>query len=555
MNGFTWLDHGDIEQKRAVVPFSRLPEAFFARFGDTGFYRPIVTVIHSIDATIYGNFSPGYHLTNVLLHGIASITIPLLLSAFFVLTAYEMLFICFLFSIHPVTILPTGAISYRPELFLIIFIGISIFFYAAARRSGSRKKALVSGISAFFAYSSKETAVILIPALLLLWEMTKPHSTSSHDAQKLIRPKAKTWNKQLSFLFFLHMFFISIYMILRAQAVPELWKASGMQTSSLTEAIGTRLFVIGKLILTLINPIPPSLSDAISIVTVTHPFSLFTILFLLFACYILWHDGMQSNTSKIVWLLLFFLAPAANLIAVPRVGSPHYGYIAASIFCLLCVLSLRKIQTAHLVRKLFLLCILGVWISIAAFSTFTNGSRFKNDFTLFHREVADDPHFLEGHFYLGNYYFQKRLYKEAKNAYFQSLQKHKNIHAYSERYSALTNLAGVYYAEKNLSKADAYLAEAQQIAPPSQEVNLFYNRAIIATEQKQYEKVIQLLERRNLTNSPHAMLVLANALHYTNQTDKAIQTLKASRPYWHDEQKRKIDTLIQSYTTEIPVKN
>ncbi len=67
-NGFTWLDHHDIEGRRAVVAVLQIPSAFLQRFGDTGFYRPVVVAVHSVDAVLYHQWAPGYHITNLLIH-------------------------------------------------------------------------------------------------------------------------------------------------------------------------------------------------------------------------------------------------------------------------------------------------------------------------------------------------------------------------------------------------------------------------------------------------------------------------------------------------------
>src|SRR5919108_4391650 len=67
-NGFVWLDHGDIESGRAIVPLPQIYTALLTRFGETGFYRPVVTALYSLDAAIYDGWAPGYHLTNIVLH-------------------------------------------------------------------------------------------------------------------------------------------------------------------------------------------------------------------------------------------------------------------------------------------------------------------------------------------------------------------------------------------------------------------------------------------------------------------------------------------------------
>src|SRR5437667_4026809 len=76
-NGFVWLDHGDIEKGRAIISLGNFSDAFLMRFGETGFYRPLVTIMHSIDAAMYGMWAPGFHLTNVLLHLAVVAVIPL----------------------------------------------------------------------------------------------------------------------------------------------------------------------------------------------------------------------------------------------------------------------------------------------------------------------------------------------------------------------------------------------------------------------------------------------------------------------------------------------
>ncbi len=43
-NGFIWLDHGDIEDGRALVPLSQWMHAFLTPFASSGFYRPAVTL-------------------------------------------------------------------------------------------------------------------------------------------------------------------------------------------------------------------------------------------------------------------------------------------------------------------------------------------------------------------------------------------------------------------------------------------------------------------------------------------------------------------------------
>ena len=82
-NGFTWLAHGDIEGGRAVLPLSKLYRSFLTGFGETGYYRPMVTILHSFNYALFGKWAPGYHLTDVALHLGVSVAAGVFLGKFF----------------------------------------------------------------------------------------------------------------------------------------------------------------------------------------------------------------------------------------------------------------------------------------------------------------------------------------------------------------------------------------------------------------------------------------------------------------------------------------
>ncbi|MFQ5632442.1 MAG: hypothetical protein ACE5I1_27040, partial [bacterium] len=108
-NGFAWLDNGDIVQSRAILSMTELLKAFTQPFGETGFYRPLVTIFHSLDFAIYGDWAPGFHLTNVLLHCAAAACAVLFVMAFFSIPIRKSMFAALIFAIHPLSWLPVGA--------------------------------------------------------------------------------------------------------------------------------------------------------------------------------------------------------------------------------------------------------------------------------------------------------------------------------------------------------------------------------------------------------------------------------------------------------------
>jgi protein O-mannosyl-transferase len=430
-NGFIWLDHRDIEAQRAIVPVHRLPDALFTRFGDTGFYRPLISLTESVDSFLYGKWALGYHLTNVLLHVIVVGLVPLAIVAFFPISLSEMLLVIILIGVHPFGWLPVGAISYRAELLLGIFLALALFFHKKSRITGKQFPEFLAVVCIFLALLSKETALFLVPSVIILWEITRG---------KVPKKFQIAGGKGVLSLFIAEAFVIILYLFLRFQAVPELWRTKAYDLP-IIEAVGTQLSVVGKLLFQLLIPFKPALSDAVPISNVTLPIIIGVGILLFISILSIKKNGIASPWTKSYLFFLILLAPALGMIPVPRLGSPHYGYIMLLGFAPLVILVLRFFRKKSSYIKLISIALVGVWLLIASYVTLVSGPRFKNDFVLFMPEVQKDTHFLEGHFYLGNYYLKQGNLKQAEKAYQQALKTSPEIVAYHERQSILYNLA------------------------------------------------------------------------------------------------------------------
>lgn len=548
-NGFTWLDHGDIERKRAVASLEKLPAIFTNRFGDTGFYRPLITLSNSLDAILYENSALGFHATNVLLHIAVTAAVPLFLFAFFRLKNLELLLATLFFGIHPVSFLPVGAISYRQELLLSLFIFLSVYFHAKTRQTGKKLYALLTLLSILLAMFSKETALMILPCFIILWEIKKCTGEVFHIKKRLpiLHQLARTY-KENARLFLAETFVTGVYLVLRFFAIPEIWRV-GQSVTNLYESVLLRLFLFGKLLTHLFNPTTPPLSDSAPLDSFLHPFVFFTILALGLSFLIVKKLGAYHTISFALILLFLSLAPGLNIVPTPRIASPHYAYLAIPSFAALLVLLFRYIAKRKSSQLVFFTFCVTLWFAIAIRSTFISGFQFKNDVTLFTPETNRDQRFLEGYFYLGNYYLMNRQYALAETMFKKSLTLQDGYLAYNEPVSTMTNLAAVYYAQKQYDKADDVLKEIQTIAPADKQFSVLYNRALLANEQNQYQKVVTLLEDNHGEN-PLAMLLLADALHKLKRNNDAKEILEQSLPYWSNEQKQRIETLLKTIPIE-----
>jgi tetratricopeptide (TPR) repeat protein len=530
-NGFTWLDHNDIENGKAILPLTALKQMVMTNFASTGFYRPLITFLHSSDAAMFKTFAPGYHFTNVLLHLTIAFAAPYFLSLFFKLNTFERLFMTLLVGIHPLGILPTGQISYRPELVFTLFTFMAVFFHVKARTEKRIKYIFFSCISFLLGLLSKETAIVLIPALLIFWEIIQ-------------RREQKETSRFILSLYGVEFFIFSVYLFLRSNALPRLWESRAVPLL-FPEAIATRLYAFGKLLLSFLNPFQPSLSDATPIVKFQDPLVLLTILILGIIAFAIHKFSWDSNWGKTLILFLLFLTPALNIIPLPRFQSPHYGYSAIALFSMVIILLFRMLKSHH--YRTFYQVAISLWVIIMISSLFFAGFRFKTDYTLFAPEVQKDNHFLEAHFYLGNYYLQNNQLDLAEESYNAILHTQPNIIAFHDRRGAIVNLATVKIAQNKTAEAEKLISQVAKDSPKSLLATIAYNRSLSAAQKKDYRQVVLLLSPYVHTyRKPEPLALLAEAYHALHKDKEAIDTLKRTLPLLDPERRMRLEQFIRT---------
>ena len=544
-NGFTWLDHRDIEQRRAITPLSSIDKAFVSRFGDTGFYRPLVTVVHSLDYWLYGHWAPGFHLTNIILHLITTGIVPLFLRCYFFLKPYESLTASLIFGLHPITWLPTGAISYRPELLLTLFTMLAVIFHTKSRMYHKSIDILLAITFFIFGIFSKETALFWIPSLILLWEFIEYRTQIPVDKLNQNSFRLPHLKNSGYILFLIEFSVMAFYIILRLKAVPEIWKTN-TAIMPFSQLVGTRLAVIGYQILSLINPFKPNISDATFIVGLEDFSTIFVFLIILFFLFLIFILGIRNYISRTLLIIAICLAPTLNILPLPRFRSPHYSYFAVVGAIMTIILLMRFFDIKYILRNITK-TLLAIWILIMAYSTFAAGFQFKNDRTLFEKEVNIDQNFLEGHYYLGNFYLSTGNYSLASREYELAMPSRHNVIAFVDKPSLLTNLALIRIKENHPEEAEILLTHAEESAANAEKSLIAYNRAVLASQQGNYTKVFEILSKyKSDFTKAEPLLLMATALKYLHRTQEAKQVLKDTLIYLDEAQKLKIIKLIES---------
>jgi hypothetical protein len=147
-------------------------------------YRPISSLSYAIDYWVWGLNPAGYHLSNVLLHGIATVLVAVTIAE---LTDRSLVGIlsAALFALHPVMADIVPPISRRQDVLMTIFVlGSLTLFVRSQRRSTRRRHTLLGASLAAYvlAVGAKEPALIL-PGLVFAWTLFEEHSVDLDAVQ------------------------------------------------------------------------------------------------------------------------------------------------------------------------------------------------------------------------------------------------------------------------------------------------------------------------------------------------------------------------------------
>jgi tetratricopeptide (TPR) repeat protein len=173
INGkFIYDDKFLVKENTYVKSWANIGKAFTQDIGSGAdqpfsFYRPLQLVTYMLDYSIWGLREFGYHLTNIILHVLASISVYWFV-AVLLGNPLVSLITALLFVAHP---LHTEAICYisgRADPLSTIFFMLAFIYYIKQTRKDDLAYFILMILSYALSFLSRETCVIL-PALALLY--------------------------------------------------------------------------------------------------------------------------------------------------------------------------------------------------------------------------------------------------------------------------------------------------------------------------------------------------------------------------------------------------
>lgn len=196
-NGFVWDDvftviNNDFIKGSSLVSQIFVKPLFYFSNLDYLYYRPLQSLSYVADYSLWGVNAFGFHLSNVLLHIIASVLVYSFLNLLFSNQKLSF-FSALLFALHPVNTSVVNYITSRADILFLIFTISSVMVFLKAN---NYRQYLLSVFFFVLALFSKETAVIFPVFLIFIKEVYSKLRNQSLD-NNLNLPRRWYW----SFLF------------------------------------------------------------------------------------------------------------------------------------------------------------------------------------------------------------------------------------------------------------------------------------------------------------------------------------------------------------------
>jgi tetratricopeptide (TPR) repeat protein len=163
----TDLRRGDIWKQALVRDYYATSQAY----GVSGYYRPVAIWSKALDIRLWKRQPPGFRLTNLILHALASLAAMAALRALGARSGAAWI-AALLFAVHPAHAESVAFISGRVD----VLAALGIFAALAFAASAARFAWIGVGAASLFAFLSKEISIVLPFLLVLAWRATPPET-------------------------------------------------------------------------------------------------------------------------------------------------------------------------------------------------------------------------------------------------------------------------------------------------------------------------------------------------------------------------------------------
>ncbi|MEW6213122.1 MAG: tetratricopeptide repeat protein, partial [Acidobacteriota bacterium] len=497
--GFAADDSYQVLRNAFIKNLSNIPRAFTSSvwafvsgeiiFTVDSYYRPLFSVLFSINYALFGTSAWGWHLMNVLIHAAV---------AFLVFTVVNELcenrWLAFvtaaLFAVHPAHVESVAWISGVTDPVMSIFLLLGFYFYLRYRKNGRKLSlAAVAGFY-FLALLNKETSLAL-PVIIAYCEVF--HFNESLSFKKRIR--------QAIPILLLLALPTAIYFLLRYNAINAVLFGSDPRLPLDLSLMTTPLAAVKYLALMLI-PAGYSYQHYTSLVESLSSLSLIAPLLLLIALTL---AVFLSKSRLLKFAALWFIVCLAPSLAAIRqfdleyIVQERYLYLPSIGFCLALALGIEWLAKKTGRRGIAIavtatLAIVVVWGAVA----FKQNLVWKDNLTVYKNCVAQDPSSPQARAALSRAYLDAGRPREAEDEAQETLRLDP---AYPYAYLNLSFLAhtsgnidkSIEYLEQGISRVSENWKTRHSLA------TIHLNLGLLYAQKKNFEKAEANLIQSNLT--------------------------------------------------------
>ncbi|HEX9727596.1 MAG TPA: hypothetical protein VGA37_03710 [Gemmatimonadales bacterium] len=291
-----------------------------------GYYRPLTLLTYTIDHALWGWAPRGYHLTDLLVHALATVSVFWLARVAFGRARWAAASVALLFALHPTTIELVPAITRRQEPLLVIGICVAIL---GARSIDRRSGWLTMVIGSVIAAMSVERG-LAIPGIVFAYLLVRadPITPLLLRARSALRETAP---------------------VLAVALIVYGMRALVVTGSGVTFTPGTALRIPFRVGLALVYP-----QQLFDLRAPSAPLGI--VLFLAIAIAIgagaVWLLA-RSRERWIYWFALMSIAAYFGLFSIAGQGNPWYAYTAVPAYALaLVALAQEGVRAARERRRM-----------------------------------------------------------------------------------------------------------------------------------------------------------------------------------------------------------
>lgn len=476
-----------------------------------GLYRPLSLAMFAIEWSISPDNPALGHFINLLVYifcgAILFKTLQRLLPA---IPAWLILGTVLLFIAHPIHTEVVGNIKSRDELLCFLFSFLSIHLVLKYIDGGKMYFLILSAISLFMAFLSKESAVLTFPILFLM----------------LLFFRKEALSKTIAILVSMASPFL-IYMLIRKnvldsfagiQSVTMIDNPIGAQTNIGLKLMGS-MQVFGEYMQLFAFPHPLIYDYSYNSIPLEHGINLPIII------------GISTVMAMLVVMVLTFkkqplisfaiayifagLSLYSNIVfTIGAAKAERFTFLASLGFCLALAFLLAKIlkidvtvqnQNSGATAKKFYVGLSAILL-LYSVKTISRNSDWKDNITLYTHDVALNPNSAKTHYYLGNELIKKIAEEEPDSVkkfaiLMQGINQVKQSVAIYPQYSdGYTQIGVGFYKMNNMDSAVVYFNKGLDYNPTNSVAlsNLgayYFNKGRYAEAIEIYKKTLSLNPR------------------------------------------------------------